>query len=44
MRYEEELIDAVISDDVRGNGLSNYDGEENEITYNGITYYIYRIN
>jgi len=40
----EKLIDGVISDDGRGNGLSGYDGNENEISYNGTTYYIYRIN
>ena len=41
---EDELIDGVIASDGRGMGLSGYDGEENEITYDGTTYYIYRTN
>jgi hypothetical protein len=41
---EDALIDDVINIDGRGNGLASYDGVENEIEYNGTTYYIYRIN
>jgi hypothetical protein len=41
---EDDLIEGVISDDGRGNGLASYDSAENEINYNGTTYYIYRVN
>lgn len=41
---EDELIEYVIDLDGRGHGLAGYDGAENEITYNGTTYYIYRID
>ena len=41
---EDDLINGVIVYDGRGSCLSGYDGNENEITYNGTTYYIYRIN
>jgi len=33
-----------VSADGRGHFLAGYDHEENEITFNGITYYIYRRN
>ena len=41
---EDELIKGVIASDGRGNGLSGYDGMENETYYDGTTYFIYRIN
>lgn len=41
---EDELIQGVIDADGRGHGISSYDGEERDVTYNGTTYYIYRIN
>lgn len=41
---EDELIESVINEDGRGNSLAGYDGYENEIEYNGTTYFIYRIN
>ena len=41
-------FDAFVEDAVRRDGrgifLAGYDHEENEITFNGITYYIYRRN
>ncbi len=41
---EEKLIDDAISRYGRGHNLASYDGAENETTYNGTTYYIYRTN
>lgn len=38
------FIDAAISADGRGHFMSSYDGNENEETINGTTYYIYRQN
>jgi len=40
---EGEFVRDVISSDGRGNGLAGYDGEENEIAYDGEWFYIYRI-
>lgn len=40
----DSFIDAAISADGRGHFMSSYDGNENEETVNGTTYYIYRIN
>ena len=40
---EDEFVREVISSDGRGNGLAGYDGEENEIVYDGEWFYIYRI-
>jgi hypothetical protein len=39
----DELIDGIIQSDGRGNGLASYDGYENEVTYDGEWFYIYRI-
>ena len=41
---KDHFVDDAISCDGRGHFLSGYDGEENEETVKGITYYIYRIN
>ena len=38
----DEFVSDAISADGRGRFLSSYDGEENEETVNGETYYIYR--
>jgi hypothetical protein len=38
-----ELVDGIIENDGRGNGLASYDGYENEVTYDGEWFYIYRI-
>lgn len=38
----DEFVSAAISADGRGHFLSSYDGEENEETVNGETYFIYR--
>jgi hypothetical protein len=38
------FVDDAVCADGRGHFLSSYDGEENEITINGNTYYIYRSN
>jgi len=40
----DSFVSAAISADGRGHFMSSYDGNENEETVNGITYYIYRIN
>ena len=40
---EDEFVREVVSADGRGNGLAGYDGEENEIAYDGEWFYIYRI-
>lgn len=39
-----EFIDDAISADGRGHFMSSYDGEENEVEIDGVTYYVYRIN
>ena len=41
---KDELFKDAISDDGRGNSISSYDGNENEHSYNGEIYYIYKIN
>ena len=41
--FDHFVNDAVLCDG-RGHFLAPYDHEENEITFNGITYYIYRRN
>ena len=41
---EDDFVDDVISTDGRGNSLSSYDGNENEIVYQDNWYYIYRTN
>ena len=41
---KDDFIDDVINSDGRGNGLSGYDGNENEVVYQEEWYYIYRIN
>lgn len=41
---EDDFAEEAISADGRGHFLSSYDGEENEVTYNGATLYIYRVN
>lgn len=38
----DDFVSDAISADGRGHFLSSYDGEENEETVNGETYYIYR--
>ena len=38
------FVEDAVKCDGRGHFLAGYDGEENEITFNGITYYIYRRN
>ena len=40
----DHFVDDAVSCDGRGHFLAPYDHEENEITFNGITYYIYRRN
>lgn len=40
----ESFVQAAISADGRGHFLSSYDGNENEETVNGETFYIYRTN
>ena len=42
--WEREVAEEIVEIDGRGHCLSSYDGIENESTYNGTTYYIYRIN
>ena len=41
---KDDFIEGVISSDGRGNGLSSYDGIENEWAVDGEWYYIYRTN
>jgi hypothetical protein len=41
---EDSFVDSAISADGRGHFMSTYDGNENEETVNGTTYFIYRIN
>lgn len=38
------FIEDAISADGRGHFISTYDGEEHEIQYDGIDYFVYRIN
>ena len=40
----DDFVQAAIGADGRGHFMSSYDGNENEETVNGTTYYIYRIN
>lgn len=40
----DHFVGDAVSCDGRGHFLAGYDHEENEITFNGITYYIYRRN
>ncbi len=40
----DHFVDDAVNCDGRGHFLAPYDHEENEITFNGITYYIYRRN
>ena len=41
--FDESGLEKYLAENEdRGNTLSGYDGSENEIEYNGITYYIYR--
>ena len=40
----DHFVDDAVSCDGRGHFLAGYDHQENEITFNGITYYIYRRN
>ena len=41
---KDRFIEGVIESDGRGNGLSSYDGNENEVSLDGEWYYIYRTN
>ena len=41
---KEGFIEDVISADGRGHTISNYDGQEDDVYYEGETYYIYRMN
>ena len=40
----DEFVQAAVNADGRGHFLSGYDGNENEETLEGITFYIYRTN
>jgi len=40
----DHFVEDAVQCDGRGHFLAPYDHEENEITFNGITYYIYRRN
>lgn len=40
----DSFVKSAISADGRGHFLSSYDGEENEVNYKGIYFFIYRIN
>jgi len=40
----DDFVEDVIMTDGRGNGLSGYDGEEREVSYDGEWFYIYRTN
>lgn len=44
IKFDEELWKRDARMDGRGHSLSIYDGNENEETVNGVTYYIYRQN
>lgn len=39
-----EFVEDAIAADGRGHFISSYDGEENEVTVDGETYYIYRLS
>jgi len=39
-----DFVDEAIAIDGRGHFISSYDSDENEITHNKETYYIYRLN
>jgi hypothetical protein len=41
---EDEFVESVLMSDGRGNGLSGYDGNENEVVFDNEIYFIYRIN
>jgi hypothetical protein len=41
---QESFIEDVINSDGRGHTIASYDGSEEEIEYEGETYYIYRMN
>ena len=41
---QESFIEDVIRSDGRGHTISSYDGSEDEVEYEGTTYYIYRMN
>ena len=41
---QESFIEDVINSDGRGHTISSYDGSEDEVEYEGTTYYIYRMN
>lgn len=41
---QESFIEDVINSDGRGHSIASYDGEEDEVEYEGTTYYIYRMN
>ena len=41
---KDDFVKDAISADGRGHFLSPYDGEENEVTVNGVNYFIYRLN
>ena len=38
----DKFVNSAVSADGRGHFLSSYDGEENEVDFEGETYYIYR--
>lgn len=40
----DSFVEAAIGADGRGHFLAGYDHNENKVTYNGTTYYIYRVN
>lgn len=44
IKFDEEMWKRDARMDGRGHSLSSYDGEENEETIEGVTYYIYRTN
>ena len=41
---QESFIEDVINSDGRGHTIASYDGNEDEVEYEGTTYYIYRMN
>ena len=44
IKFDEDMWKRDARMDGRGHSLSSYDGEENEETVNGTTFYIFRIN
>jgi hypothetical protein len=44
LKDEEEFVSDAVEADGRGHFLSGYDGEENEVTHEDETFYIYRQN